>query len=217
MAGPALFGPFQYARGPAAVERHTKPELGHLDSVPGGVSAQIRRSQAGPVLVHNAQRRAGRGRSAAMVAAGPLLQRLGVPGLGALQGGSPAAWQCRLLKLRAGFAGPASLDGQPASQQPGLEGRARPARTGQVVGDVLQLLDADAGPGTRLVADGQPGPQNGEAGQSGPARTPLVTELAHRCAGFLESAAGLPVQNGGLRQQQSRLGKADLPALLFEL
>ena len=200
MAGPALLGPFQHASRLAAVKGHTQPELGQFDPMPGGMSAQICSSQAGSMLVQDAQRPASGSCRAAAVAADPAVLRLCIPALGTLQGRSSAALPRRLLKLHVGSADPASLDGKLASQEPGLEGGRRPPGTGQVSGRLFQGPDAYAGPCIRLLTGSQPGPKNREAGKRYPTGTPLVVELAHRHAGLLQSEAGLPVQDGDLRQ-----------------
>ena len=213
VAGPALLRPLHHLGGPAVLERHPQAEPGHLNPVPGGVGAQVRGSQAGLVLVHDAQRGARRGRRAAAVPRGPPLQCLGVPGLGALQGGPRATAAAGLLKLGASPAGPALPEAELAGQQPGLGGGDPPARRGQVVGGALQLPDPDpAGPAVAR----QLRPQDGEAGQRRPAKAPLVAELPCRLPGFGQAAAGLTIQDRRLGQQQPCLGQADLPALLLE-
>ncbi len=215
VAGPALLRPLHHLGGPAVVERHPQAEPGYVDPVPGGVGAQIRGSQAGLVLFHDAQRGARRGRRAAAVASGPSLQRLGMPGLGALQGGPRAAAAAGLLKLCAGPAGRALREAELAGEQPGLAGGNPPARGGQVVGGALQLPEPDAGAGPPVAS--QLRAQDGEAGQRRPAGAPLVAEFAGRLPCLRQPAAGLPIQDRGLGQQQPGLGKADLPALLLEL
>ena len=168
------------------------------------------------MLVHDAQRGPGGDRRTATVATHPPLECFGVPALGALLGGPPAALPGRLLELRAGSAGPAPLYSKLASQEPGFEGGKRPASPAQVVGGVLEGPDADAGLGATALTGGQPCPQHREAGKCRPAGAPPVAELTHRHTGLLQSEAGLPVQDGDLRQQHPRLGQDDVPALLLE-
>ena len=217
MAGPALLGPFQHASRRAAVECHAQPELGHLDPMPGGVRAQICRSQAGPVLVHDAQRGAGGDRRAAAVAADPSLQRLGVPALGALQRRAPAALPGRLLELRAGSAGPAPLDGKLASQEPGFEGGKRPASAGQVVGGVLQGPDADAGP-RHQAADRQPAVpcstvKRASVAQRGRPWRPNSRTAVRACC---SPRLACPSRMATCASSSARLGQADVAALLLE-
>ncbi len=166
------------------------------------------------MLVHDAQRGAGRDRRAAPVATSPPLQRLGAPGLGALQGGSPAALPGRLLELRAALAvQPRCRASWPASS------RASTAETRQPAAARSSATCSSCRTPTSAPGPSPPSPAahaNDEAGQRGPAGTPLLTELAYRCAGFLKPRLACPSR---MRPAPAAAApqRADLPALLLEL
>ena len=212
MAGPAVFRPHQHAGGAAAVQRQAQPQRGHVDPVPGGVGAQVRGSQAGAVLVQDAQRGPGRGHGAAAVAAGFPQQGLRVPGLGTLHRRPAAALGGGQLELGPGPAGLAPLESGLPGQQPGIEGGPGPARRGQLAGHALQLARARPGSVAVLIKHSQPGPQDRETGQHSPPGPALAAELTGRHPGLLQPVTGLALQYRRLGQQQPGLRQPDPPA-----
>ncbi len=129
-------------------------------------------------------------------------QGLGVPGLGAQLGGSPASGPAGLLQFPDGNLRSAGVQSDPGRDQAGLEGQ-----HGQTDGVELLAGSPRGAEGAGAAVSPFPsGPGHGELSLGLPSRALLAAEGPRRLLGGRQRHRRLAVEEGGMGDQKQRLG-----------